>query len=322
MKKMICRINNNRVFDVVENLSILDSAKASGVHLSHGCLDGKCGACRTKLLKGEIREIKKQMISKEDLSNGYFYTCCCSPASDIEIDAEDLPELKNILCQTVPVKIDQMRLINTNILEVVLRMPPKTSFRFIPGQYIKVINKKNKRSYSIASSNRIGTLTLIIKKVSNGYMSDYWFNKAKKDDLLRIEGPFGSFFIRNNSKKKIFLATGVGIAPFLSIINSLSETFLNDKIELIWGSKSKSEFFKIKYRKESTNLVMIESNTNTSNLKKFYIQDYAIENFKDIDDIEIYACGNPNMINSAKKLFVGAGLPESSFFSDAFIESN
>lgn len=154
-------------------------------------------------------------------------------------------------------------------------------------------------------------------------MSDYWFNKAKENDLLRLEGPKGTFFLKNHTNKEnlVFLATGTGIAPLKSIIESrffemLTANFKN--IYLLWGMQYEKNIFwkSINSRIQFTAVLSREAS------KKYYIQEGLINLKIPVDKSVYYACGSDAMIQEVKKSLAQAGLDKQYFFSDSFLPSN
>jgi len=202
-------------FNSKSECSILESALNSGIVFNYSCKSGQCGACKTTLIEGEIIEIQEQLVlNKEDQANNQFLTCCCMATSDILIDATDLSAMHGIEEKILPARINSLELLSEDVMQVRLRLPPVSNFVFLEGQYIDIIGQNSiRRSYSIASISSNKEIVLLIKRVKNGEFSNYWFNEARTNDLLRIEGPKGTFFLRNRGKSLVFLATGTGISP-------------------------------------------------------------------------------------------------------------
>jgi CDP-4-dehydro-6-deoxyglucose reductase len=217
------------------------------------------------------------------------------------------------------------------VIKLVLRIPPNSNFNFNSGQYVNIFKASVKRSYSIANNfNNGNQLHFFIKYYDKGLMSEYFFNKAKLNDLLRIEGPIGTFFLRNTPIKNIiFLSTGTGIAPVKAILESLisSETkYLNKKFWIIHGARYKKDLFwnpSIKNTNLDIEYVPVLSREN-ENWKgaKGYVQHIVLNKQIDLSDSQVYACGSNEMIESAKNLLCCSGLEEINFFSDAFIQTN
>lgn len=316
-------------FDTDNKVSILDSALSSGYVFEYSCKNGQCGVCKTQLLKGETEEIQPQIaLTNIERSAGKILTCCCSASTDILIDSENLSALSGIKNKVLPARINTIKFLSASVVEVVLRLPPNSQFTFLEGQYIDVIGPNTvKRSYSIASSSTTNELTLIIKKVKSGILSEYWFNEAKVNDLLRIEGPKGTFFIRDPNQSLIFLATGTGIAPIKAMLEGLDtqENFDNKKmIKVFWGNREENNIVwspKFKNINVELNYVLSKPSDKWLGLQG-YVQNHAIESLEHLDNVSVYACGSNEMILSAKDCFVNAGLKENKFLSDAFLKTN
>lgn len=307
--------------------SILEAALTFGLVLPYSCKNGRCGICKTTLLRGEILELQEQLaLSSEEKDAHKILTCCCAPKSDILIDAEDLSALHGILIKTLPTRISGIKKHTDEILEVTLRLPPSATFDFLEGQYIDVMWNNCRRSYSIASTSRQKEITLLIRRVENGVMSDYWFCRAKENDLLRLEGPKGTFFFRGCSRDIVFLATGTGIAPIISILNKLDASISGEqscKISVYWGNRGAEDFFwQPKFEKLQINFFPLCSKPNCEWAGGVgYVQDLALSHQSDMSACDVYACGSNEMIQSAQEKFIKNGLPENRFYSDAFVQS-
>ncbi len=291
--------------------SILESALNNNFVFDYSCENGRCGACITTLLKGEVKEIQPQLaLSSEDRANNKILTCCCEPLSDILIDAEDLSALHGIEVLTLPARIANVEELSSEIVEVKLRLPPTAKFKFLEGQYIDVIGPDTvRRSYSVASTSSDSEITLLIKKVEQGVLSQYWFNHAKHNDLLRIEGPKGTFFLRDQTRNLIFLATGTGIAPIISMLKKLDtddEFKQKQTISLFWGNRYPQNFvWQPAFKKLKVNVNFVLSRPNAKwNESIGYVQDIALSNLDNLEDTDIYACGSNDMIHSAKQVFL------------------
>ena len=321
---MIIKTNKNKSITAVPNTSILDSALIAGIVFDYSCKNGQCGVCKTTLLEGKVVELQAQIaLSGMDKENKKILSCCCVPETDILIDAEDLTALKDIEVKTSPARINKIDKKTDEIIEVELRLPPAADIRFLEGQYIDVIGPDSlRRSYSIANSMGDKTITLWIKKVENGAFSQYWFNKAQEKDLLRIEGPKGTFFFRNGQKKIILLATGTGIAPIKSMLDKLDESTTDVDFHLYWGNRKPEDFFwEPNYKNLNLKYTAVLSQIIDGHVGSGYVQDIAIKQHQNLENTEVYACGSIDMIEAARTLLIKNSLEEKSFYSDAFVSS-
>lgn len=317
----------NKSFIGAKEQTILDAALKANLVFEYSCKNGQCGVCKTTLLQGEVIELQPQLaLTEQQKQSNQILTCCCAPKSDILIDAEDLSALHGIETKTLPARINTITKHTAGIIEVTLRLPPTANFNFLEGQYLDVMQTNIRRSYSIASTANQKEISLLIKRFDNGKMSDFWFNQATENDLLRIEGPKGTFFLRDNSKPLLFLATGTGIAPIMSILNSLdndSSYQQQEPISVFWGNRYTEDFvWQPKFKKLKVEFVKVCSQPNGDWAGDTgYVQDVAIQKQPVLVKFEVYACGSNAMIQSAKQSFAELGLPDNQFYSDAFVQS-
>ena len=218
---------------------------------------------------------------------------------------------------------------NNTVLKVVLRFPPTSEFNFIPGQYINVIGPNGiKRSYSIANGNFLSRqLELQIKMVSNGLMSRYWFYSANQNDLLRIEGPLGTFILRNtHDKDLVFLATGTGIAPIKAQVEYLHKLPDHDQprsVTVFWGSRYEEDIYldKSAFQNVDEYFPVLSRPRPKWEGSRGFVQDVFLSKNPNLDNCLVYACGSARMIDAARTSLIKAGLDVNNFFSDAFVTS-
>lgn len=271
----------------------------------------------------------EESLTGEEQSAGYILTCCRTTQTDVQLDIEDLGELGNIQTKTLPCRIDSLSLLSDDVIEVTLRTPPTSRLNYLPGQYLDVIGKDGlRRSYSIANAPRDdGKLTLQIRKVAGGEMSHYWFDEAKANDLLRLEGPLGTFCLRpSKTSHLLLLATGTGIAPIRAMLEHLAADPAQSsysQISVYWGGRTEKDiYWAPSYASLPMRFVPVLSRSSDGPARKGYVQDAALADDLDLSDTVVYACGSEAMINSARSQLVKSGLNPRHFYSDAFVSSN
>ena len=323
-------LSNARTFDCQPEQTLLEAARTQGVALEHSCRTGRCGSCKTQVLDGVTAPVKaEESLSADEQAAGFILTSCRTAVTDVSLDIEDLGELGNIETRTLPCRIDSLSLITDDVIEVTLRTPPTSHLTYLPGQYIDVIGKGGlRRSYSIANAPRDdGKLTLQIRKVPNGEMSHYWFDEAKANDLLRLEGPLGTFCLRpSQASQLVLLATGTGIAPIRAMLEQLAANPASNtyrQIHVYWGGRTEKDlYWTADYPALPLRFVPALSRSPDSAGAKGYVQDVALADGIDLKNAVVYACGSESMITSAKSKLVAAGLNPKNFHSDAFVSSN
>jgi CDP-4-dehydro-6-deoxyglucose reductase len=265
-------------------------------------------------------------LSDEEVEKGYCLSCITTPLSDLDLDEVNLLEGLLPEVRTIPAKISKLKFLADDIVKVTLRTPPNKSLEFLAGQYIDISIKGIKRSYSVASTPSESGIELLIKNYSGGQFSNYLFNEAKVNDLLRIEGPKGAYILpKEIPEKLLFVSTGTGIAPNLSLIKSaLSEGRIKkNQVTLIHGQRTAFEHV---YQLEDAlkGIEIIKSISRES--RGGYIQGYVQDVIKGLDlnmkETMVFACGNPQMIKKLKLQMSSRGLEEKNFKSDGFVPSN
>lgn len=309
----------NSSYDCSDNSTLLDGALESGVLLNYSCKEGRCSSCKVKVISGETKPIQPEAtLTEEDRLKGFILSCCRKPLTDVKLDVEDLSAYSVPQSKTIPTKVSSFEYLTEDIIRVNLRYPPNQKVEFLAGQYLNVLHKGIKRSYSIASSISENELQLIIRNYPGGVMSKYWFEEIEPNDLLRVELPLGTFFLRSLEEIEtlIFVGTGTGIAPIKSILES-SGLLPDQKIYVLWGMRHQYEIF----WKPNNDEIDFYSCLSRDGSKWNYVQDPLTQMDVDFSKAAIYACGNIDMINSVKALSIQKGLKSNNFYSDAFVQS-
>lgn len=324
-------LSNHKIFIADQERTLLDSAKSQGIVLEYSCRTGRCGVCKTKVLQGSTTVMQgEQALNEAELEMGYILTCCRSALSDLVLDVDDLGDLADIQTKTLPCRIDSIEMVAADVIKIILRAPPNTSLRYLAGQYIDVIGKDGvRRSYSLANAQREdGKLELHVRHVPQGVMSQYWFGGAQLNDLLRLEGPLGTFSLRNTQPGNlIFLATGTGIAPVKAMLESLateSQQLAGKRIYVYWGGRTEPDLYWSPNLLElDVNFIPVLSRAGVQWAGRTgYVQDALLADSIDLADSVVYACGSDAMIHSAREQLLAVGLPYKNFYSDAFVSSN
>ena len=312
-----------------EGESLLDAALRCGVLLEHSCRTGRCSSCKAKVETGDTIALHDEMgLSQTERDAGWILTCVRCAISDVHMQAHDLGSAAQFPVRTWPCRIQTLQHLTTDVLQVVLRLPPSCEFDYYPGQYVDVIGPNGlRRSYSLANApvaNKI--LELHIRRVDGGAMSDYWFNQAQVNDLLRLNGPRGTFFLRElPGADLVFLATGTGIAPVKAMLESLQATpseTLPRSVVVYWGGRTREDIYwqpiansPVQYRFVP---VLSRADPDWSGARG-YVQDVLFSENPDESRLLVYACGSGAMIQSALERMRRSGLPEGRFRSDAFV---
>ncbi|GIJ94272.1 FAD-binding oxidoreductase [Capnocytophaga stomatis] len=323
------RLKNNKEFSCESSKTILEAALEQGIALEYSCLSARCRSCVVKVIEGKCENIKDDIVLlEEEKKQGFVLSCNAMPCSDLQLDVKDLG-VQLFKKQIVPAKINLISILSPDIVRVELRLPPTASFKFIPGQFVNIIRGGEKRSYSLANVPNIeNRLEFLIRNYEGGLFSKYWFEEAKQNDLLRIEGPLGTFFYRDNPDCKhiVLLATGTGIAPIQSLLTQFTrqpDLVKNKEVWLFWGGRKREDLFlEIAFDNDNFRYIPVLSREENWNGEKGYVQDIASKQNIDWSRTQVYACGSPLMIDTSKRILIEKGLQENLFFADSFVSTN
>jgi CDP-4-dehydro-6-deoxyglucose reductase len=316
-------------FYVEDGESVLDAALRQGVNLRYGCRNGACGACKGKLLSGEIHYANDpRALTDEDKAENNALFCKALPDSELIIKVEEVDLDKAIEIKSLPCRVQKMNLLANDVMQLFIKLPATERLQFLPGQYIDILLEDGRhRSFSIANPPHDDEfLELHIREVEKGRFTSRVFSKMKEKDLLRIEGPHGSFFFREDANKDvIMLAGGTGFAPIKGIIEHLITEGFDHTIHLYWGVRTSADL----YMRELAELWAAEhSNIHFTPVlsdpddswtgKTGYVHESVLADFSDLAAYDVYSCGPPAMIKAAETSFQKKGMSKDRFFYDSF----
>lgn len=326
----IVKLSNGREFVANFSTSLVEAARLAGIVLPHSCKMGRCSTCKCKVLLGETTALQTEAgLTDTEKAEGWILSCVRSAQTDVTIEVEDLSNVALAPCKTLPCRITSIEQLATDVVRVILRLPPTADFRSIPGQFIDVIGPGGvRRSYSLANANTADKiLELHIRAVDGGVMSDYWFKQAKVNDLLHFYGPLGTFFLRGLDQLHLFfLATGTGIAPVKAMLESLiniAPEHAPKSVTVFWGGRTAEDlYFDPQAIPAGHRFVPVLSRPSAGWAGvSGYVQNALLAMHPDLASTMVYACGSEAMIRSSQESLLAAGLPANRFFADAFVPS-
>ncbi len=326
----LVQTSSGKSFSAEQGETLLDAALRAKVTLAYSCRTGRCGTCKGKVRSGSTVVVHDELgLSDSERASGWILTCVRSAASVVDLEVEDLGDTELFPAKTMPCRIRSLERLSIDVVKVTLRLPPTADLKFHPGQYIEVIGQGGvRRSYSIANAPAVEThIELHIRQVPGGVMSTYWFEQAKVNDLLRLNGPLGTFFLREVGDIDLtFLATGTGIAPVKAMLESLAQRNALPaprSISVFWGGRVPRDIY---WDPADTRLdhqfipVLSRTSADWSGARG-YVQQALLAQKREWGRTAVYACGSEAMIREARHQLVAAGLNERHFYSDAFVSS-
>lgn len=324
-------------FQVAAGQSVLDGAMEAGIVLPYSCRTGACSTCKGKVESGEYEagSSPAQILSPEELAAGYTLFCQAKPTSDLVIEAHEIRMASDIQIRKMPARVMGLEDLAHDVKGIQLQLPPSEPFRYYPGQYIEFILKDgSRRSYSMACPpNEKNMVELHLRHMPGGVFTDHVFGagetQMKLREILRIEGPLGSFFLREDSDKPIvFLASGTGFAPIKAIVEHMIAQGNPRPAVLYWGGRRPRDLYMHDKAQEwaralpDFRYVPVVSEALPEDGwtgRTGFVHQAVMRDLPDLSGHQVYACGAPVMVESARRDFTQqCGLPDEEFFADAF----
>jgi CDP-4-dehydro-6-deoxyglucose reductase len=323
-------------FEVARDEPILAAAIRAGIGLPYGCKDGACGSCKSRLLEGRVihgaHQQKALSLAEEEL--GLILPCCATPQTDCVIEARMVPGAGEFPVLKMPCRVLAIERPAPDVAVLKLQLPANQALQYRAGQYIEFIQRDgSRRAYSMATApGHLGTppaIELHVRHMPGGKFTDHVFNAMKDKEILRLEGPYGSFFLREDSDKPIvLLASGTGFAPIKAIIEHMKDKSLARPAVLYWGCRTRSDLYRHDWVLQAAaelpwlRYVPVLSEAKPDDAwdgRTGLVHRAVMQDLPDLSGHQVYACGVPIMVESAKRDFVAqCGLPEDEFYADAF----
>jgi CDP-4-dehydro-6-deoxyglucose reductase, E3 len=325
-----------RSFEVARDEAILAAAIRQGIGLPYGCRDGACGSCKSKLMQGRVihgaHQHKALSVAEEEA--GFILTCCAMPQTDCVVEARSVPGAGEYPVLKMPSRVVSIEKPAADVAVLKLQLPANQNLQYRAGQYVEFILRDGiRRSYSMANApHNLGSppsIELHLRHMPGGRFTDHVFTAMKDKEILRMEGPFGSFFLREESSKPIvLLAGGTGFAPIKAILEHLQHKAITRNVALYWGARRRPDLYQHDWCErmaaEMPTLryvpVLSEPTANDAwSGRTGFVHQAVMADWPDLSAHQVYACGAPVMVGSALRDFVElCGLPADEFFADSF----
>jgi len=340
MSLHITVLPSGRTFLCHPDETLLASAIRQEIGLPYACRDGACGACRCRKLEGQVcmDGYQPRALSEADVIQNYILTCRARPQTDIVIQARQVAG--GFPIKKMPVRVLCMQRKSHDVMQINMQLPGNVILDYHAGQFVEFILKDgSRRSYSMANAPHIWSepgkpsIELHVRHLKGGKFSGHVFSRMQEKEILRIEGPFGSFFLREDSVAPIvFLATGTGFAPIKAIIEHMQFKNIPREATLYWGGRHREDLYMCEWIEEKcrqmSNLnfvpVLSDSRPEDNWIGRIgYAHHAVLVDFHNLKDHQVYACGSPIMVEMARNDFVTkANLPSEEFYADAFVNES
>ena len=320
-------------FEAQPGESLLAAGIRQGIGLPYGCKDGACGSCKCKLVSGQVAQsnFQRKALSEDEEAQGFVLTCSAKALSDITLESRQVTPAGALPVKKMPTRVSSLTRKTDDVMVMQLQLPANDTFVYRAGQYVEFILRDGaRRSYSMANAPSQGSgVDLHIRHMPGGRFTDLVFGSRKEKDILRIEGPLGSFFLREDSSKPmVFLASGTGFAPLKALLEHMQHCGITRPVTLYWGGRRPADLYMDDWVRAqcdampNLHYVPVVSDALPEDAwqgRTGFVHRAVLEDFPDLSGHQVYACGAPVVVDSAKRDFGAlAGLPADEFFADAF----
>lgn len=324
---------NDTTFLTKENETVLDAALRDNRIYPYGCRSGVCGACKSSLVSGAVNygEYEEFALTDVEKEQGKVLLCQAIPLENIVIDVEEVMTGINVQIKNLPCRVGKIERLASDVIQLFLTLPKSQEFNFIPGQYIDILLKDGqKRSFSVANlPNQVADqgLELHIRHVPDGHFTPRVFDSMKERDLLKFEGPFGTYFLQSDEDKPILMiAGGTGFSPIKGLFQQAMEQNPDHNIHIFWGARDQQDLYMDeliktwvgKYPNFKYTPVLSESSDSNWAGGTGFVHEVVCKTYDDFDNFDVYASGPPIMIDAVRDNLGKQGLNLERFFFDSF----
>lgn len=327
---------SGRVFAIDRDEAILNAAIRQGIGLPYGCKDGACGSCKSRLLEGRVIHGAHQTkaLNADEEAAGWILTCQATPQCDVVVEARTVPGAGEFQIRKMPTRVTNITRPARDVAILKMQLPANDKLQYHAGQYVEVILRDGaRRSYSMANAPHTQGdqpgIELHVRHLPGGKFTDHVFGAMKEKEILRMEGPFGSFFLRETSAKPmILLASGTGLAPIKAIVEHMQFKRIQRPAVLYWGCRRKADLYLHEWALEAAaslpnlHYVPVLSEPDPADGwsgRTGLVHEAVLHDQPDLMHHQVYACGAPVMVDAAQRDFVArGGLPDDEFYADAF----
>jgi CDP-4-dehydro-6-deoxyglucose reductase len=324
---------SDHAFDCAADETVLQSAMRADLMIPYGCRNGACGTCKGRILEGRVDygSHAPSTLTEAEKRQGLALFCCARPLSDLTIEVREVRRAGDIQIKRLPCRVESIVKPAADVAIVKVKLPTTERLQYLAGQYLDFLLKDGKRrSFSIATPPHADELLeLHIRHLPGGYFTDPLFNTYKGREILRLEGPLGAFYLREDSDKPIiFVAGGTGFAPIKAIIEHALYSGVDRPMVLYWGVRAKRDLYMPDlpgtWQQASRNFTFIPVLSDPQPDDQWpgrtgLVHQAVLDDFPDLSGYQVYACGAPAMIDAARRDFTALRhLPAAEFYADSF----
>ncbi len=319
---------SGHIFSVNDDETVLDAALRHGLSFPYGCRNGGCGACKGKVVAGEVSYPagRPGCLSDTEEAIGQVVLCQARPQEDLVLEVHEIGKAEEVPVRRYPTKVVELEPLCADVMRLRLKLPESERMLFLAGQYVDILLPDGRRrSFSLANAPHDDALIeLHVRRVEGGEFTGYVFEQMKVGDIVQIEGPYGDFYLREESPRPLlFVAGGTGFAPLKGMIEHALQEGVERPMSLYWGTRSRADQYLAElaegWRARGVDYIPVLSEPEAGDAgRSGFVHQAVVADLADLGGYDVYVSGPPAMVEAAREAFMQHGLPRGQFYFDSF----
>lgn len=323
---------SGHLFEATPDESLLAAAQRQGLLLPYGCRSGHCAACKGQVLQGRIDYpgAPPEGIEPQEQARGQALFCQAQARSDLVIEVAEIQAAGELRAQRLAVRVQTLERLAHDVMRLALQLPRDRRLQFLAGQYIEIITREgHRRAFSLANApHDDGTLELHVRYVAGGDFTEHVFAGMRVGEVLQIDGPHGTFTLREASPRPVVLvAGGTGFAPIKGLLEHAFHVGIERPLHLYWGVRARRDLYlaalptawaETHANFRYTPVLSEPSPEDAWSGRTGMVHEAVAADYPDTSELDLYAAGPPVMVRAVRDTVVPRGLPETRFYSDPF----
>jgi CDP-4-dehydro-6-deoxyglucose reductase len=331
MRARVTLLPAQRIIAVEDDETILGAALRAGVNLPYSCRAGLCSSCRARVTSGAVRyrNGRPPGLMASEAQQGYALLCQALAATEeLSVQVREAKPTIETQVQQLPCRVEQLRPLSNDVMAVSLRLPASTLFAFRAGQRIAILLSDHSRcSYALATPpHETAHLELHVARTDHCEFAKLVFAAGNLKTLLRIEGPLGQFWFREESPRPaLLIGSGADYASLRSMLRHRLESGDRRPLHLYWAAQTPDGLYEDAtvraWTREYPNLRYTPVVANEGESEQLghdiaQLQSAVLHDHPVLRDVDVYAAGPAVMLESLHAGLTAQGLPAEQLFLD------
>lgn len=318
--------------------TVLDAALSAGVPFPHKCRSGACGTCRCRLTAGSVRERvdTSYVLDGEALRAGTILACQSLPRSSVSVAVDGLDTADLPAVQSTDASVADVEPLARDVVQLTLELDQPLRYRAGQSAELALPDLETPRQYSFArgaDGEAVRQAQFCVRRVPGGEMSNRLHAVARPGHRLRVRGPFGDFWLREEPGPLLFVAGSSGLAPIHAMLEDASPAARRRPAGVYFGVRTREDLFwldRLEHLRRSWearfDLVTVlsgEPSDSDWDGRRGTVVD-ALEadvSAHPVDAYTAYLCGPPPMVYAGIERLRRLGVPDGRIHYDAFLDA-